>query len=162
MAGRFDCPTAPLRWLHPALLTTLALPGATAGGVAAGPVHRRMGNGQCMAFRRSTLVAAGGFGAVAHHVVEDVALVRSMAAAGFAVDFLDASSLLTVRMYESAADAWRGWGRSLSLPGVDGWWRRAGDLVVVAVAQLLPLARLVSPARRRPRRGGRSPPGSGR
>ena len=103
-----------------------------------------MGNGQCTAFRRSTLVAVGGFGAVAHHVVEDVALVRSMAAAGFAVDFLDASSLLTVRMYETAADAWRGWGRSLSLPGVDGRWRRAGDVVVVAVAQLLPMARLVS------------------
>ena len=60
-----------------------------------------------------------GSGAVGHHTVEDVALVRTMATAGFAVGFLDASELLTVRMYETAGEAWRGWGRSLSLPGVD-------------------------------------------
>ena len=97
-----------------------------------------MGNGQCMAIRRRTLLDAGGFGPVAHHTVEDVALVRTMASAGFAVGFLDASDLLTVRMYESARDAWRGWGRSLSLPGVDRLPRRLADLVVVASAQALP------------------------
>ena len=123
VAGHFECPSAPLRWLHPALLTTLLVRASPSGG----PVHRLIGNGQCMAFRRTTLVAAGGFGPVGHHTVEDVALVRSMATAGFAVGFLDASSLLSVRMFESAREAWRGWGRSLSLPGVDPWWRRTGD-----------------------------------
>ena len=38
--------------------------------------------------------------------VEDVALVRAMATAGFSVAFLDAADLLTVRMYESATEAW--------------------------------------------------------
>ena len=39
--------------------------------------------------------AAGGFGAVAHHTVEDVALVRAMATPASPSDFLDASDLLT-------------------------------------------------------------------
>ena len=64
--------------------------------------------------------------------------MRAMATAGFAVGFLDAADLLTVRMYESAAEAWRGWGRSLSLPG-----RRAR-------------AAAARPARRRRPRPGRS------
>ena len=95
-----------------------------------------------MVFRRQTLVAAGGFGPVGHHTVEDVALVRSMATAGFTVGFLDASSLLSVRMFESAREAWRGWGRSLSLPGVDPWWRRTSDLAAVVVTQAMPLLRV--------------------
>ncbi len=144
VAGRFDCPTPGLRWLHPAMLTTLVYRGAPPGATAAGPVHRRMANGQCMAFARAMLVGAGGFAPIAGHTVEDVALARGLAVAGFAVDFLDASSMLRVRMYESLAGAWSGWGRSLSLPGVDPWLRRAADLVVVAVAQAAPLPRLVA------------------
>ena len=139
VAGHFECPSAPLRWLHPALLTTLLVRASPSGG----PVHRLIGNGQCMVFRRQTLVAAGGFGPVGHHTVEDVALVRSMATAGFTVGFLDASSLLSVRMFESAREAWRGWGRSLSLPGVDPWWRRTSDLAAVVVTQAMPLLRVV-------------------
>ncbi len=103
-----------------------------------------MANGQCMAVHRHTLLDAGGFRPVAHHTVEDVALVRTLATAGFAVAFLDASALLTVRMYESAGEAWRGWGRSLSLPGVDPLPRRLSQLAVVALAQALPLVRLVA------------------
>lgn len=144
VAARFECPTAPLQWLHPALLTTLLYRAAPPGAVAAGAVHRRMGNGQCLAFRRSVLVDAGGFATVGHHTVEDVALVRGLATAGFAVAFLDASSLLRVRMYESAREAWSGWGRSLSLPGVDLWLRRAVDVTVVAIAQVAPLLRVVA------------------
>lgn len=144
VAGRFDCPTAPLRWLHPALLTTLVYRSAPPGAVAAGPVRRRMGNGQCLAARRATLVDAGALGVLASHTVEDVALVRMMAAAGFGVGFLDASSLLTVRMYETAIEAWGGWSRSLSLPDVDTAGRRVVELLVVALAQGLPFVRLLA------------------
>ncbi len=55
----------------------------------------------------------------------------------------DASSLLTVRMYEDAADAWTNWGRSLALGGVDRPLRQVADLGVLVVAQALPLVRLV-------------------
>lgn len=144
VAGRFECPTVPLRWLHPAMLTTLVYRAAPPGASVDVAVDRRMGNGQCMAVHRTTLLNGGGLGAVAHHTVEDVALVRTMAAAGFAVGFLDASALLTVRMYDSAADAWRGWGRSLSLPGVESRPRQAAGLAVVALAQALPLLRIIA------------------
>jgi len=142
VGGRFECPTFGLRWLHPALLTTLVYRFPPPGAVDQGPVHRRLGNGQCMAIRRKVLVAAGGFAPVGHHTVEDVALVRAMATAGFAVGSLDASDLLTVRMYESAQEAWLGWGRSLALPGVDGRGRRLVALAVLAVTQALPLVRM--------------------
>ena len=144
VSGRFECPTAPSRWLHPALLTTLVYRGAPPGAARPGPVGRLLANGQCMAVRRRTLLDAGGFRPVGHHTVEDVALVRALATAGFAVAFLDASELLTVRMYESAGEAWRGWGRSLSLPGVDPLPRRLAQLGVVALAQALPLVRLAT------------------
>ena len=98
-----------------------------------------------MAARAATLRDAGGFAAVAAHAVEDVALVRALAAAGRAVGYLDATDLLTVRMYETAAEAWHGWGRSLALPGVDSRARQLVGLATVALAQALPLVR----ARRR-------------
>ena len=76
VAGRFDCPTPGLRWLHPALLTTLVYRTAPPGARDQGPPARRVGNGQCMAARAATLRQAGAFGVVAAHVVEDVAFVR--------------------------------------------------------------------------------------
>jgi dolichol-phosphate mannosyltransferase len=143
-AGSFDLPAASARWLHPALLTTLVYRFPPPGARDQGPVGRRLGNGQCLAARAATLRAAGGFGPVAHHTVEDVALVRTLATAGFAVGSLDASELLTVRAYESAADAWRGWGRSLALPGVDGPVRRVASLATLGATQAAPLLRVLA------------------
>ncbi len=47
-------------------------------------------------------------------------------------------------MYDNAAEAWHGWGRSLALPGVDTRPRRLVGLATVALAQALPLGRLVA------------------
>jgi dolichol-phosphate mannosyltransferase len=141
-AGSFECPTPWSRWLHPAMLTTLVYRFAPPGAEPAGAVHRRLGNGQCMAVRRDVLTAAGGWSAVAHHTVEDVAIARTMASAGFAVEFLDATALLSVRMYESAVETLARWSRSLALPGVDPPLRRLAGVGVVAAAQVLPLWRL--------------------
>lgn len=143
-SGRFDLPTPGLRWLHPALLTTLVYRFPPPGARDQGPVGRRLGNGQCLAVHAARLRAAGGFGPIGHHTVEDVALVRTMATAGFAVGSLDANELLDVRAYESAADAWHGWGRSLALPGVDGPVRRVAALAMLAMTQAMPLLRLVA------------------
>ena len=63
--------------------------------------------------------------------------------AGARVGFLDASDLLTVRMFESLGDTWRGWGRSLALPGVEPRRRQLADLAIVVLAQVLPLPRLL-------------------
>lgn len=143
VAGSFECPTAPLRWLHPAMLTTLVYRFGPPGRRRVRP-DRVMANGQCMVLPRDRFLATGGMAPVAGNPVEDVALARHLATTGHRVGFLDGSNLLRVRMYESFADAWRGWGRSLVLPGVEPRHRQVFDLGVVALAQTLPLLRLLT------------------
>ena len=142
-AARFDCPTPGSRWLHPAMLTTLVYRFGPPGAPATRS-DRVLGNGQCMAFDRRRLLDVGGLESVKADVVEDVALARSLAAAGQRVGFLDAGELLTVRMYESFADTLRGWGRSLALPGVEARPRQLVDLAMLALTQVLPVPRLLT------------------
>jgi dolichol-phosphate mannosyltransferase len=140
--GRFACADAAQQVLHPALLTTLVYRFGPAGAPAPAP-HRLLANGQCLVARRRALLAAGGLAPVASSLVEDVALARHLAAAGWRVGLLDATGHLLVRGYRDAADAWRGWGRSLPLADVTSRPWLAADLAVVWLAQALPLVRLV-------------------
>jgi dolichol-phosphate mannosyltransferase len=142
VGGRFECPTPGSRWLHAAMLTTLVYRFGPPGATATRP-DRTMANGQCMAMPRAAFVAAGGLTSVRAQVVEDLALARSMATAEHRVAFLDASELLSVRMFESLGDTWRGWGRSLALPGIEPRRRQVVDLAVVVLAQALPIPRLI-------------------
>ncbi len=143
VAGRFECPTAGSQWLHPAMLTTLVYRFGPPGRAVPPRPDRMMANGQCMAFRRTGLLAIGGFEPVAGEVVEDVALARLLAGQGWRVDFLDAADLLTVRMFESLAETWSGWGRSIALPGVEPRWRQVTEAGVLALALPLPLLRAI-------------------
>ena len=143
VGGRFECPTAGVAWLHPAMLTTLVYRFGPPGWLGRTPLRRMLANGQCMALHRPTFLAGGGLHPVRGAVVEDVALARHLAATGRRVAMLDASSLLTTRMYDDLDDAWRGWGRSLALPGVEPTWRQVLDLVVLASTIALPLPRLL-------------------
>jgi dolichol-phosphate mannosyltransferase len=97
-----------------------------------------------MAFERRWFLDIGGMTSVSGEVVEDIALARHLATDGWMVGFLDASELLDVRMFESFSDVWTGWGRSLSLPGVDSRNRQLFDLAVVVLTQVLPLPRLLT------------------
>jgi dolichol-phosphate mannosyltransferase len=141
VAGSFECPTTGSAWLHPAMLTTLVYrfgpPSDRRPSV--GDADRLLANGQCMAFRRERVAIAD----VADQIVEDVALARSVAAAGGDVRMYDGAALLTTRMYESFVDTWRGWGRSLALPGVEWRPRQLAGAAVVLLAQALPLPRLL-------------------
>jgi dolichol-phosphate mannosyltransferase len=139
VAGRFDCPTPGARWLHPALLTTLVY--------RFGPPHdgaSELANGQCMVVRREPFLDGGGLAPVAGHLVEDVALARHVAAGGGRVVFADGTGLLGVRMFESLAHTWHGWGRSIALPGVTAPRTAALDAATVALAQGAPLLRLAA------------------
>lgn len=142
VGGRFECPTQGSRWLHPAMLTTLVYRFGPPGAPPARP-DRMMANGQCMAVPRTRFLAAGGMELVRSEVVEDLALARRLATDGHRVGFLDASELLSVRMFESLGDAWTGWGRSLALPGVEPRRRQLFDLAIVVLAQVLPIPRLL-------------------
>lgn len=143
VGGRFDCPTEGAAWLHPAMLTTLVYRFGPAGYAGKVAPDRHLANGQCMAFERLPFLGAGGMLPVAGEVVEDVALARHLAGRDWKVAMLDGPELLTTRMYEDLAGTWRGWGRSLALPGVEPLWRQVLDLGVVLLAQALPLPRLL-------------------
>jgi dolichol-phosphate mannosyltransferase len=138
VAGSFECPTSGVGWLHPAMLTTLVYRFGAPGTQRR--AERLLANGQCMAFRRGTVTLVD----VAGQVVEDVALARRLAADGRRVAMYPAPDLLVTRMFEDFVDTWRGWGRSLSLPGVEPMTRQVGDLVLLAATTVLPLARLVA------------------
>jgi dolichol-phosphate mannosyltransferase len=144
VGGRFECPTAGARWLHPAMLTTLVYRFGPSGAASPTAPDRTMANGQCMAMPRAPFLAGGGLAPVAGHPVEDVALARHLAGTGRRVAFLDAADLLTVRMYETFGDTARGWGRSIALPGVEPRSRQLTDLAVVVLAQAIPVVRLLT------------------
>ena len=144
VAGRFDIPSGSATWLHAAMLNTLVYRFGPPGRASRPQPTRTLANGQCMAFRRDALVAAGGFATVADRAVEDVALARTLAARGWRVDFLDASSLLAVRAYESFAGTWVGWGRSLGLRGVESGWRQCWEVAMLVGATVLPPVRLMA------------------
>ena len=154
-AGRFDCPTAGAALAAPGAADDARLPHARRRAPrdrarCTGAIGQRAVHG---VRRRARCVAAGGFGAVAHHTVEDVALVRTMATAGFAVGYLDAADLLTVRMYETRG---RGVARLGPLarrcPASTRRPRRLVGLATVALAQAAPARAPRRPPCRRPRR----------
>jgi dolichol-phosphate mannosyltransferase len=144
VAGRFRCPTPALAALHPSLLTTLVYRYGPPGAKGQPRTELTMANGQCAAFRRQHLLDARALHHVKDSLIEDVALARYTAGLGWNVGFLDASDLLTVNMHDSAADAWKGWGRSLPLGGVASEREQAEGLGVVWLAQALPIMRLVA------------------
>jgi len=143
VAGRFACPTPALRWLHPALLTTLVYRFGPAGSTRPPRPHRAIANGQCTAFGRKALLDAGGFTPAAGHLTDDIALVRALVARGWRGALLDGTAVLRVRMHADALDAWAGWGRSLPMPDVTSAPTQAVDAITLLVAQALPLPRLL-------------------
>jgi dolichol-phosphate mannosyltransferase len=144
VAARFECDGIVQPMVHAAMLTTLVYRFGAPGAPRAASPHRTLANGQCWAFRRDALRAVGGFAGAATHLTDDVALARHLAALGWRVGFLDGTRVIDVRMHESAADTWRSWGRSLPMVDVTTRWWRLADAAVVALAQALPLLRVVA------------------
>ena len=143
-AVRFACETAGERVLHPAFLASLIYrfgPGDV-DGFQPRP-ERALANGQCLAFRREALLAAGGFALSAAAMTDDVALARALRRRGWCVHTVDVAELLEVRMYDSVTETWIGWSRSLMAPDVTapGW--QALDLATLWAVQAAPLWRLV-------------------
>jgi dolichol-phosphate mannosyltransferase len=143
---RFVCETAGERLLHPAMLATLVYRFGPAGAGDSSPqrAHRAVANGQCQAFRRQQLVAAGGFTRTPDHMTDDIALARSLAADGWRIRFLEGADMISVRMHASMREVWREWGRSLSMQDVTSRPWQALDLLVLWLAMALPLPRVLA------------------
>lgn len=131
-AGKFECPSWGARFLHPAMLTTLVYRYGPADWRGTPKRNRRLANGQCMTMR--TTDARAELEKVKDHTIEDVALARGVDSSVM----VDASTMLTTRMYEDFGSTYSGWGRSLSLASIESgrtlWWH----LFVVFGAQVLP------------------------
>lgn len=141
---RFVCETAAERLLHPSMLATLVYrTGALDALDHQPPPARVVANGQCLCVRREEFAAVGGFSLAASHMTDDVALARALAHRGWRIAFVDAADLLEVRMYESAAETWREWGRSIAMSDVATPSAQALDLALVWLCLVAPPARLV-------------------
>lgn len=93
-------------------------------------------NGQLMALDAAALARVGGFGAVRGSVLDDVALVRAVKAAGGRGGVVDGTGLATCRMYRSWTELQAGYGKSL--------WAATGSPVSAAgVCAALVLAYVV-------------------
>ncbi|MEJ7894719.1 MAG: glycosyltransferase [Solirubrobacteraceae bacterium] len=141
---RFACESAGERALHPAFLATLIYrfgPGDV-DGFQPRP-SRAVANGQCLAARRTALLAAGGFALAAPHMTDDVALARALRRRGWCLHTVDAADLLEVRMYDSVRETWTGWSRSLMAPDVTPVAWQALDVATLWAIQALPLWRLL-------------------
>ena len=146
-APRYVCDGPGERLLHPAFLATIVYRTGPVDVDLDGrqpPPGRVIANGQCLAARRETLLAAGGFALAGRHMTDDVALARALARRGWEVRGVDVADLLEVRMYESVAETWEGWGRSLMGPDVNPPVRTAFDLLTLWLVQALPLARILA------------------
>jgi dolichol-phosphate mannosyltransferase len=100
--------------VHPAQLATLLYRYGLPGQATRRPAEA-LANGQCMLLERSALERIGGFAPAARSVCEDVTIARLLAAQGRAVGFYESDGLVSTRMYEGGAEAWRNWSRSLPL-----------------------------------------------
>ncbi len=125
------------RLVQPAMLVTLIYRTGAAG--AEMPQDRVLANGQCFLVRRRVLEQHGGYGAARASFSDDVTLARHFAAQGARVGFLDGSRIIQVCAYSGLREMWREWGRSFDLKDsssrLHGWM----DVLLVWMAQALPL-----------------------
>ena len=141
VAGTFDCPTIGAQLVHPALLTTLIYRYGRPGSRSSGPV---IANGQCMAFRRADAVSLQLMERVRGELIEDVALARALDAEGRIVSMVDGNGLLRVRMFEDFMSTVRGWGRSISMAGIEKPAQLLIQVIELACAQVLPIVLVVT------------------
>jgi dolichol-phosphate mannosyltransferase len=135
---RFAGMTAGEQWVQPALLTTLVYRTGAPGGRTVRP-DRVLANGQCFLSRAALLRDGGGFAPARRSFADDVTLARHYATRGARVGFLDGSRLFVVRSYESFAQMWREWGRSIDLGDATSRTRLVLDVLLLVLAQALPL-----------------------
>lgn len=96
-------------------------------------------NGQLMVLDAAVLERTGGFAAVASAVLDDVALLRAVKAAGGRGGVADGTTLATCRMYRSWEEVREGYSKSL--------WSAAGSPAgAVALVAALALVWLLPPA----------------
>ncbi len=99
--------------------------------------------GQYMLFQRRAFEEIGGYAAVGHELVDDLALVRAVKAHGLRWRLMDGSTRLRCRMYHGFRDVFHGFNKNI-FPGFPGAvWTFVLTLAVAAVLLLQPPAVLL-------------------
>ena len=101
-----------------------------------------MMNGQYILLRRDVYETSGGFVAVQHEPLEDLALGHHLHQLGYRVPILRGETVATVHMYDNFPHMWRGLNR-LGAGAIR--WQGTGALVTVLFTTLAALPILLSP-----------------
>lgn len=119
----------------------LSLTAAFAGMFAAWPSRTFHLNGQFILLNRQTYFNSGGFAAVRHEPLEDLALGRHLGRHGYRVPIMRGEAAAQVHMYQSNLQMWQGLNRlssqSLRYSGSNTLWTIA--LITLAMNPLLVL-----------------------
>lgn len=97
-------------------------------------------NGQVLAVRRSVWDAMGGFSDVRAAVVDDMAFCRRAKDLGATVVFADGHEIASCRMYDGAAEVWRGFSKNLFEGLGARTWRLAAVVALYLAAFVAPYA----------------------
>jgi dolichol-phosphate mannosyltransferase len=144
LAPRFLTSSAAEQGLHAAMLAALVYRFGAVGSHTTANADRVYGNGQCLAFRRDWLINEGGMELVASHMNDDIALLRALASRGARISFRDGRHLLQVRMYDTTAEVWNEWGRSLPMVDTTTKAARWFDLAILWLVLAAPPIRLMT------------------
>jgi glycosyltransferase involved in cell wall biosynthesis len=94
-------------------------------------------NGQYILVKRAAYDAIGGHAAVAHDILEDVALARAMKSSGRKIRFRYAADAVRTRMYRNYAQLRDGWTKNLALLFPSPAWLAISLIAVWGVSLLL-------------------------
>lgn len=146
---RFLVDSPGVRFIHPALMTTLIYrlgPGdIIRGGNQSGDESPKpqMISGPCFIASVEALRRHGGFAPAKAAFAEDAVMANHLHQLGYTVGFRDGARIIDVRMYESFTQAWSGWGVSLALGEVTSGRRQVGEVLLLSLTQAAPLPILV-------------------
>jgi len=104
--------------------------------------------GQCMFFKRSAYEAMGGHEAVKSHIAEDIEMARLLKSSGRRIGLSYSTGDISVRMYTSTREIWRGWSKHLYRSAAGGpgafLWIEAGFLLAFVVPPVLAVISLLA------------------
>ncbi len=104
-------------------------------------------NGQYILIRRATYEAVGGHAAIAHDILEDVALARAVKTSGHKIRFRYAATAVRTRMYRNYRQLRDGWTKNLVLLFPNPGWLAAKTLLWWAFVWAVIAAAIINHAR---------------
>ncbi|MEL6182467.1 MAG: glycosyltransferase family 2 protein, partial [Myxococcota bacterium] len=95
-------------------------------------------NGQILGVRAETYRQVGGFEAVIHEIVDDMAFCRRVKDSGARVVFADGYAIAKCRMYRSAQQVWEGFSKNIYEGLGNRWWALAMVVALYGLTFIAP------------------------